>query len=101
MSQLRRPLSERWRHDLEALAHLHGFTLERLQRRDGRFAPMIEARRACFAYLREQGWSYPQIGALFNRDHTTILYALQPDQRKADKNRRTMQAYWRKRGIAA
>lgn len=34
-------------------------------------------RRHCFAVLREAGFSTPQIGKLFNRDHSTVVHALQ------------------------
>jgi chromosomal replication initiation ATPase DnaA len=97
---MKRPLSERWNRDLEVIASLHGFTLKRLIN-EGKFGKLCVARKDCYAYLREQGWSYPEIGGLFNRDHTTVLYALEPEERQRAKNERAMKAYWRKRGIAA
>jgi len=37
--------------------------------------PAPFAREAFYAHLRELWWSYPRIGALVGRDHTTILTA--------------------------
>ena len=91
MSATHRALSERWRKDLELIASLYGLTLEKLQGK-GRFARHVRARRDCYAYLREQGWSLPQIGGLFGRDHTTIMYALYPQvraERKRENSRRS------------
>jgi chromosomal replication initiation ATPase DnaA len=34
---------------------------------------LVDARREIAGELREAGWSYPQIGALLRRDHTTVI----------------------------
>lgn len=81
MSQQPRTLSERWRRDLEAIASLHGMTFETTLRKE-RFRALVNARRDCYAYLREQGWSYPEIGALYGRDHSTVMFALCDDAEK-------------------
>lgn len=81
MSKLHRTLSERWKRDLESIAHLHGMTFQDTLRKE-RFRVFVAARRDCYAYLREQGWSFPEIGALYNRDHTTIMFALCDDAEK-------------------
>jgi len=62
---------------LKAIARKHGFEFATLKARcqSRRF---IEARRECYAYLRGRGWSYPEIGAHFERDHTTVIYTLNP-----------------------
>lgn len=39
-----------------------------------RMHKLKEPRREIWALLREEGMSFPQIAALCNRDHTTILY---------------------------
>jgi hypothetical protein len=42
-----------------------------------RFAYVVEIRHRCFrAIRRETHLNLPQIGALFNRDHTTILHGI-------------------------
>ncbi len=58
---------------------------------DSRSKSVMQARLACYAYLRGLGMSYPEIGKLMLRDHTTVLYALQ-SQAKKDKRRRDRQA---------
>lgn len=42
-----------------------------------RVAKLHQPRRHCFAVLRDAGFSTPQIGRLFNRDHSTVVHALQ------------------------
>lgn len=43
----------------------------------GTRAPRVyKARVQVYAALREKGWSYPDIGALFDRDHSAIHTAL-------------------------
>lgn len=42
----------------------------------GRMAPVAAARKAMMALLRQRGWSYPAIGKLFGRDHSTVMGAL-------------------------
>ena len=81
MSQVERTLSTRLRRDLEAIASLHGMTFEQTLRKE-RFRVFMNARRDCYAYLREQGWSFPEIGALYGRDHTTVMWSLCDDAEK-------------------
>lgn len=49
------------------------------QRRD-RF--LVNARREIVIWLRSQGWSYPQIGRLMNRDHASIMHLASDKRRK-------------------
>lgn len=64
------------RHELEAIAARHGFTLAALQSK-GRFRKQCVARQECYEFLwMKRGWSTPQIGRLFNRDHSTIVWFL-------------------------
>lgn len=37
---------------------------------------LLEARRRIYLVLRDSGNSYPQIGAMFGKDHTTIMHAV-------------------------
>lgn len=42
---------------------------------DGRGAPLPHIRWAVWVAMRDVwGWSYPQIAAKFNRDHTTVMH---------------------------
>jgi hypothetical protein len=41
-----------------------------------RVAFMVEARRTVAKFLRQEGWSYPQIGEYLGRDHTTVMHLL-------------------------
>lgn len=104
MSQQPRALSERWKRDLETIAHLHGMTFQDTLRKE-RFRVFVDARRDCYAYLREQGWSYPEIGALYGRDHTTVMYALCTDAErralKLESNRRSYARQQERRRRAA
>lgn len=43
---------------------------------DIRFAFIMPARFAMYKALRERGWSYPRIGKLFGKDHSTIMYGV-------------------------
>lgn len=71
----------------KAIAEKHGFTLEQLQS-NGKFARQVAARWECYRKLRDMGWTTPQIGRLFNRDHSTVVWALKPDEERAEENRR-------------
>ena len=37
---------------------------------------VVAARDIIIKCLRDDGWSYPEIGRLLNRDHSTIVHAL-------------------------
>ena len=53
----------------------YGITLADMQG-PRRYRPIVRARWALIAALRERGWSLMRIGAFLNRDHTTVMYAL-------------------------
>lgn len=42
-----------------------------------KFKELIEIRHHCIKLFREQGFSTTEIGRIMNRDHTTIVHALQ------------------------
>ena len=50
---------------------------------------ITHARMALYAGLRKRGWSYPRIGMFCNRDHSTILAAIN----RAQKNLETSEDY--------
>jgi hypothetical protein len=41
-----------------------------------RFAFIMPARFAMYKALRERAWSYPRIGRLFEKDHSTIIHGV-------------------------
>lgn len=43
-----------------------------------RLTSIVAARHAVFVTLRETGLSYPEIGALLNRDHSTVMSGCKP-----------------------
>ncbi len=43
---------------------------------DRRFKVVVKARQYCMWKARQQGYSLPQIGMFFDRDHTTIKHAV-------------------------
>jgi chromosomal replication initiation ATPase DnaA len=61
------------------IAEDHGLTIENMLG-PGRFKHLAEARADLYRALRAPpySWSYPAIGRLVNRDHTTIIAAVSP-----------------------
>jgi hypothetical protein len=53
----------------------HGMTLDDLRRYDGR-EEVSRVRQDLALLLRRHGWSYPRIGRLLFRDHTTIMHSV-------------------------
>lgn len=50
-----------------------------------RQANLVECRREIVRFLRKQGLSYPAIGEMMNRDHTSIMH-LASDARREKQN---------------
>lgn len=46
---------------------------------------VMQARLACYTYLRTLDMSYTEIGRVMLRDHTSVLHAVKADRRKAKK----------------
>lgn len=44
---------------------------------DRRWRPLVLARREVCVALRDAGWSYEAIGRYINRDHSTVIYAIE------------------------
>ena len=62
--------------EIDAIAKLHGYTVEDiLSKRKPK--PLVAARRECVVKMRGKGYSTTQIGRIMNRDHSTIVHALQ------------------------
>src|SRR5574343_425888 len=53
-----------------------------------RFRHLVLARVDAYAKLREMGWSYPAIGWLFNRHHSSIIIVLSGKHRHGTYTRR-------------
>lgn len=47
---------------------------EELLKGQQRKRSLVDARQKCAKRLQETGMSYPQIGKLMNRDHTSIMH---------------------------
>ena len=41
-----------------------------------RSTDMVRLRAQIYVFLNDRGWSLSQIGKLFNRDHSTVLYSI-------------------------
>ena len=76
MNALHRSPREKNLADIGLIALRHGFT-----RHDVlgpcKVRPLVMARRECIAMFRARGLSTPQIGRIMQRDHSTIVHALQ------------------------
>lgn len=62
----------------DRIAAEHNVTIDELLS-DRRMRHFCAARAELWRTLYDRGWSYPAIGSLFNRDHTSIIAALRKD----------------------
>jgi chromosomal replication initiation ATPase DnaA len=70
-------------------AKAHSVTLEEMLGAD-RCRPAAAARHEFWTHLYDQGhWSYPRIGALFGRDHSSISYAVRKCRSGKTRARKT------------
>jgi chromosomal replication initiation ATPase DnaA len=60
---------------LEEVTKNYSCTVQQL-RSPQRASHLVKARRRVSRKLRQQGMSYPQIGRVLNKDHTTIIHHL-------------------------
>lgn len=65
---------------IKAVAQEHGLQPSDILGRD-RFGHFIEARRETMVRLREAGFSYPQIGSILDRDHSTVVFHVNQSNR--------------------
>ncbi len=65
---------------LKDVVHRSGLSPEAILSR-ARTGEIVEVRRELARRLRERGLSYPQIGALLGRDHSTVLALLRQTHR--------------------
>ena len=73
--QARQARKTDWQEVIRRIERAHRVTLKQMQGPQ-RYRPIVRARWALIAALRERGWSLMRIGKFMNRDHTTVLYAL-------------------------
>lgn len=66
---------QRFRAVLTEVSEATGISISRILGRS-RVRPVVEARQLVCHVLYRHGMSYPQIGRLINRDHTTVLHAV-------------------------
>jgi chromosomal replication initiation ATPase DnaA len=67
----------------------HGVAVEEVMGRS-RFKRVCTARKEAYAMLREERLSYPTIGRMFGRDHTTVVDGVQRYER--DQHERKKEA---------
>ena len=65
----------------EGIAKKHGISVKDMIGK-GRHRHLCAARVELYRALRDQGWSYPAIGRFVHRDHTTVIMALAPIEKK-------------------
>jgi len=71
--------------DFFQICQSHGILVKEIFSRR-RATRIVEARRECIFFLRAKRWSYPEIGLLFDRDHTTIMgYTKEKTRRSKDQ----------------
>ncbi len=59
----------------------------------GKSKVVFEVRARCMRAARERfGWSYPEIGKAFNRDHTTVMSAIKAGMRSSKNEGRKVRA---------
>lgn len=63
-----------------------GHTVEDLTGRN-RFLPVVKVRQHAMLLAHEAGYSTPQIGRAFNRDHTTVLEGIRNARRRMNGKR--------------
>lgn len=68
--------------EMEAIAKAHCFTLDDILGKR-KFKHLVTVRRKCIVMLREKGYSTTEIGRIMNRDHSTIVHALQMSKAEA------------------
>lgn len=69
---------------IETWIKAKGYTLDEIRGRD-RQADLVAIRRYAARFLRENGFSLPQIGKFLNRDHTTVINLIANSPRQPRK----------------
>lgn len=74
--------SECHRRYLAEAAFSHGVRADEIMSRSRKWK-VVGARREMMARYRAAGYTLPQIGAIFGRDHSTVLAAIRVENRHA------------------
>lgn len=72
---------KQWRAGVVAILKAYGENMRRLTSLQ-RDTHIINCRRDVAIYLRSRGWSYPRIGKLMRRDHSSIIHLLDPTKKR-------------------
>lgn len=65
---------------IDVVAQEHGYTVHDIIGKS-RFKHLVAVRLLCILMLRERGYSTTEIGRLMDRDHSTIVHALNKEQK--------------------
>lgn len=63
---------------IDTIAQQYGYTVEDMLGKS-RLKRVVAVRRLCILMLRGKGYSTTEIGRIMNRDHSTIVHALNKD----------------------
>lgn len=64
---------ERYLSDIGLIALRHGVTRQDVLGKS-RLRNIVEARQHCYWHLRERGRTFPEIGRLMRRDHSSVIH---------------------------
>lgn len=70
------PVKLAWQREIDAICAKHAVDWHDV-RGPRHFSKLIPARREIVVMLRHRGWSFPQIGRVLNRDHSTAVHHYQ------------------------
>jgi chromosomal replication initiation ATPase DnaA len=77
---------------LAEVCKLFGCTIEDFKDRHNKKALLVDARTVAAVLLRDRGLSFPVIGKLMDRDHTSIVYLMQRFPARAENRPRVLEA---------
>lgn len=72
--------------EFRAIAITHGTTLDEVLAGSQR-PRIVVARHAMWRHAKAAGRSYPEIGAMFDRDHSSVIYACMSPEERLARNR--------------
>lgn len=68
--------------DMDTIASKHGYTVHDILGKS-KLKALVAVRRKCVVMLRNRGYSTTEIGRIMNRDHSTIVHAIQMSKAEA------------------
>lgn len=75
-----------WQPGYRDILRHYGETARRL-RSSNRDKNIVSCRIAIARFLRGRGWSYPRIGEILNKDHSSVVYMLDINYRRSKRAR--------------